>query len=83
MFETPDRPHSLDEDTFESWFEKGRESKISYAYILIVWDEIEEKYYPVYLEERAEIEEYRSSSEFYARQKLIAVYDLYSESRIF
>lgn len=82
MFETPERPKSLDEETFESWFEKGRESKISYAYILIIWDEVEENYSPVYLEERAEVEEYQSSGEFYVRQKLVAVYDLYSESRI-
>lgn len=82
MFETPDHPKSLDEELFDSWFEKGRDSKISYSYLLIIWDEFEENYFPVYLEEREEIAAYQSSEKVYVRQKLVAAYDLFSETRI-
>ena len=82
MFESPDFPKSLDESTFDSWLESGRGRKIPYAYLLVVWDELEEEYFPVYAEEREEIQEYERMGQSSGRQSLVAAYDLYSESRI-
>ena len=79
MFEGRDFPKALDEDLFNLWLENGRSSKIRYNYLLIVWDEYEAAYQPVYAEHRDEIEPYKSSV---SRERLVAVYDLYSESRI-
>lgn len=79
MFDGPDFPTSLNEETFNAWLETGRLSKIGYHYLLIVWDEYESEYQPVYVARRDEIETYKTSGD---RERLIAVYDLYSESRI-
>ncbi len=82
MFEGPDFPKSLDESVFESWFEKGRSSKMPYTYILIVWDELEQHYFPAFVEERSQIQDYEAHGNSFHRQVLVAAYDLYSESRI-
>ncbi|MFY0627602.1 MAG: hypothetical protein JXR07_14965 [Reichenbachiella sp.] len=82
MFESSDYPKSLDESVFSEWLEKGRANKIRYNFLLIVWDEFECNYQPVYLELRKEIEAYNERSNISSRESLIAVYDLYSESRI-
>ncbi|OOG76859.1 hypothetical protein [Algoriphagus sp. A40] len=82
MFDSPDFPRSLDEALFESWFEVGRESKIPYAYLLILWDEVEGKYFPVFAENRGEIQGYEKYGDSPVRQVLVAAYDLYSESRV-
>jgi hypothetical protein len=82
MFDGPDYPKSLDESLFESWFETGRASRIPYSYLLIVWDEVEGKYFPVFSESRAEIERFERYGGSPVRQTLVAAYDLYSESRI-
>lgn len=79
MFEGPDFPKSLDEGVFNLWLENGRLAKIGYNYLLIVWDEYESAYRPVYIAHRNEIESYTTSS---GRERFIAAYDLYSESRI-
>ncbi|MBT1703335.1 hypothetical protein [Chryseosolibacter indicus] len=79
MFDGPDFPKALDEEVFNLWLENGRLSKIGYNYLFIVWDEFESSYQPVYAERRDEIGQYKLSS---SRERLIAVYDLYSESRI-
>ena len=79
MFEGPDFPGSLSEEVFSLWLEKGRASKIGYHYLLVVWDEFEAAYQPVYLEHRDEIKKYKTSG---SRERLIAAYDLYSESRL-
>jgi hypothetical protein len=79
MFDGPSFPKSLDEEIFNSWLEKGRMSKIGYHYLLVVWDEYEAAYQPVYAEQRDEIERRLSSGH---RERLIAAYDLYSESRV-
>lgn len=79
MFDGPGFPKSLDEETFNLWLEKGRTSKLRYHYLLVVWDEFESAYQPVYVEGRDEIETYKTSR---SREQLIAVYDLYSESRL-
>lgn len=82
MFDSPDYPKTLDEALFDSWMEAGRTSKIPYAYLLIVWDEIEGKYFPVFVERRSEIDGYEKYGNSPVRQLLVAAYDLYSESRV-
>ncbi|HEY9048312.1 MAG TPA: hypothetical protein VIN08_20535 [Ohtaekwangia sp.] len=82
MFDGSDFPKSLDEEVFNLWLENGRQSKIRYNYLLIVWDEYEAKYRPVYAEHRNEIGEYEIYKTSVSRESLVAAYDLYSESRI-
>lgn len=82
MFEGADFPQSLDEDVFDAWLENGRQSKLSYAYLLVVWDELEAKYLPVYAESREQITEYEKYGRSSGRESLVAAYDLYSESRV-
>ncbi|REG94467.1 hypothetical protein [Algoriphagus antarcticus] len=82
MFEGPDYPKSITEELFESWLEEGRASKISYHFLLIVWNVYDEKYNPVYVESREEIKNYESYPDAKGSEALIAVYDLYSESRV-
>jgi hypothetical protein len=79
MFDGHDFPKSLDENVFNLWLENGRLSKMGYHYLLIVWDEYESKYQPVYVEHRDEIESHSAPG---SRERLVAAYDLYSESRI-
>lgn len=79
MFDGPDFPTSLDEEVFNDWLESGRSARIGYNYLLIVWDEYESTYRPVYVARRDEMETYKTSS---GRERFIAAYDLYSESRI-
>jgi hypothetical protein len=80
MFEGLDFPKSLDEEVFNTWLENGRQSKIGYKYLLIVWDQYDSVYQPVYVEQREEISAYNKDS--FGRERLVAAYDLYSESRI-
>jgi hypothetical protein len=82
MFDGPDFPKALDEEVFNDWFENGRASKIGYKYLLIVWDEYEAAYRPVYVENRDEIGKYEIYKASTSRESLVAAYDLYSESRI-
>ena len=79
MFEGPDYPKPLEEELFNRWLENGRLSKIGYHYLLIVWDDFELAYQPVYVANRDEIKTYQTSR---SRERFIAAYDLYSESRI-
>jgi hypothetical protein len=79
MFEGRDYPKALDEEVFNRWLEKGRSSKIGYSYLLVVWDEYESAYQAVYVAHRDEIKPYQKPV---GRERLVAVYDLYSESRI-
>jgi hypothetical protein len=79
MFDGPDFPKSLNEETFNLWLEKGRQDKIGHNYLLIVWDEYDAAYQPVYAKHRDEIDHYKTAS---SRERFIAAYDLYSESRI-
>ena len=80
MFDGPDFPKSLDEEVFNSWLENGRLSKIGYKYLLVIWDDFESAYHPVYVEHREQIGQYDKSP--ISRERLVAAYDLYSESRI-
>lgn len=82
MFEGPDFPKSLNEQTFKTWLEEGRESKMSYAYMVVIWDSYDEDYKPAYLEDREKIDEYESYHGATGRESLVAAYDLFSESRV-
>jgi len=82
MFDGPGFPKSLDEELFNLWLEQGRQSKMGYKYLLIVWDEYESAYRPVYIERRDEIEPHKIERTSHGRERLVAGYDLYSESRI-
>lgn len=82
MFDGPEHPKSLDEEVFNTWLAKGRESKIGYHYLLIIWDEYDANYRPVYAEHRDEIGQYQKHDRSNDMERLVAAYDLYSESRI-
>ena len=79
MFDGADFPKPLDEELFDSWLENGRQSNLRYSYLLIIWDELESDYQPVYVESRDELNGYTPLP---GRESLVAAYDLYSESRI-
>ena len=79
MFDGSGFTKSLDEELFDSWLENGRQNKLNPNYLLIIWDEIESEYKPVYLESRDEVNDYKTTP---GRELLVAAYDLYSESRI-
>lgn len=82
MFNCSEYPKPLDESRFNSWLEQGRASRIAYAYLLILWDELEGEYLPVYIERRDELFSYEKYGASPAQQVLVAAYDLYSESRV-
>lgn len=82
MFTSSEFPKSLDEELFNTWLENGRLSMLSYHCLLIVWDELEAEYQPVYAEHRDKIQDYERYQSATGRESLIAAYDLYSESRI-
>lgn len=82
MFDNADFPKSLVEGLFDSWLESGRQSKLRYHYLLIMWDEFESEYKPVYLENREALNAYRERNTLSSRESLLAAYDLYSESRV-
>ena len=82
MFDGQEFPKSLDEDLFDTWLERGRQSKLSYQYLLVVWNELDNEYHPVYMEHRNKIKEYERYPAAIGRESLVAAYDLYSESRI-
>ncbi|MBM3167722.1 MAG: hypothetical protein FJZ76_00420 [Bacteroidetes bacterium] len=82
MFNSSEYPKPLDESRFNSWLEQGRVSRIPYTYLLIIWDELDEEYLPVYLEKRADLTSYEKYGTSPAQQVLVAAYDLYSESRV-
>ena len=80
MFENLNFQSSLDEEQFEDWLEKGRASKIRYSYLVILWDEVDRSFRPVYLNERSEIGKY--SDDLSVGDTFVAAYDLYTESKI-
>ncbi|WP_109830246.1 hypothetical protein [Reichenbachiella versicolor] len=82
MFDGSDYPKSLEEETFDQWLENGRNSKIGYEYMLVIWDEFESEYSPIYVENRSSINKYDIYGESVANELLVAAYDLYSEARI-
>ena len=82
MFESKAYPQPLEESVFMEWLEKGRSSRIPYAYLLILWDELEQEYSPRYLSTREEIEEIEKYGNSPAPLAMVAAYDLYSETRV-
>ncbi|MEQ9440031.1 MAG: hypothetical protein RIG62_13330 [Cyclobacteriaceae bacterium] len=82
MFDSSKYPKSLDEETFDDWLESGRSSLLGYSHLLIIWNEFEVAYQPVYVEHRDKIQEYEHYQTATGRETLIAAYDLYSESRV-
>lgn len=82
MFNGPDFPKPLDEGVFSVWLENGRQDKFGYNYLLIIWDEYDSLYRPVYAEHRDEIGNYPAYRSSVGHESLVAAYDLYSESRI-
>ncbi len=82
MFEGPNYPQSLDESLLEEWLEKGRTSKIPYAYLVVIYDELDSLYAPVYVEQRSDLQKYPRYGQAPDHQLLVAAYDLYSETRV-
>ncbi|MEM8896299.1 MAG: hypothetical protein AAGC88_17095 [Bacteroidota bacterium] len=80
MFETAGYDRSLPEEVFESWLEKGRSAMIGYEYLIVIWNQWDNDFQPVYKETREEVSVYARNLD--ANEELVAVYDLYSESRI-
>ncbi len=79
MFETLHYNKSLDEELFDEWLESGRNQKIGYKYLMVMWSVMEEEYFCVYVESRSDFGEHLGNT---GQEELVAVYDLYSESRI-
>ena len=82
MFNSSEYPKPLNEVQFTAWLEKGRASRIPFAYLLIIWDELEQEYLPIYVEKRADLMSYEKYGTSPAQQVLVAAYDLYSEARV-
>ena len=71
---------ALNEETFDSWMEKGRKSNIGYHYLAIIWNTLEEDYQSAFIETREDLD--KLPIHLGLQEKLVAIYDLYSESRI-
>lgn len=82
MFEGPNYPSALDESVFEEWLKKGRLSKTPFAYLLIIWDELDRAYMPEYIERRGELQNFARYGQAPDHRLLVAAYDLYSETRV-
>lgn len=82
MFDGPDYPKSLEEEMFDAWLENGRTSKLGYSHLLIIWNELESAYQPVYTDNRETISRYEVYGQSTSQESLVAAYNLYSESRI-
>ena len=80
MFESTEDDRSLSEEVFESWLKKGRSARVCYEYLIIIWNQWDRDFQPVYRETREQAKAY--SEHLDANEELVAVYDLYSESRI-
>lgn len=81
MFENLKFLNALEEDRFEEWMEDGRESKLSFTLLVVLWDEMEKDYRPVYLIDRSDLEKYQNDRGNIS-DVFVAAYDLYSESKI-
>lgn len=82
MFNSSEYPKPLSEAQFMAWLEKGRASRIPFAYLLVLWDDLEQEYLPVYVEKRVDLLSYEKYGTSPAQQLLVAAYDLFSESRV-
>ncbi len=77
MFDGLGFSKSLDEETFDQWLVNGRESKINYEFMLVIWEEGEQDFCPVYLEQRHEIEAHQANHSI-----IVAAYNLFSETKV-
>ena len=82
MFDSREYPKPLEETIFERWLDKGRDSKMRYEYMLVVWDDLESDYHPEYVENRTLIRKHPFWGMAAGHTATVAVYDLYSEARI-
>ncbi|AGA79770.1 hypothetical protein [Echinicola vietnamensis] len=82
MFDSSDYPQALDEALFESWLEEGRAMKIPYQYMVIIWNVMEEVYQPAYVQDRDALSEFERYPTNTGQEGLVAVFNLYSESRV-
>ncbi|MEM6523378.1 MAG: hypothetical protein AAF693_06295 [Bacteroidota bacterium] len=82
MFDHSAFPKPLDEHQFQTWMEKGKLSKFNYHYLLIVWNELDNDYKPVYVEHRHEIDQYEKYEFSHDIESLVAAYNLFSGSKI-
>ncbi|SNT26796.1 hypothetical protein SAMN05421640_3056 [Ekhidna lutea] len=81
MFENLNFDEPLDENRFDQWFDEGRESKIRFEYLVVLWDEMEKDYRPVFLAERAKLKKYVDDPANVG-DVFVAAYDLYTESKV-
>lgn len=79
MFETQ-FGKTLDEEIFDSWLEKGRDSNMGYHYLLVIWNSLDEVYQSAFVATRDDLDYYQSHMG--AQEVVVAMYDLYSESRV-
>ena len=84
MFEGPEYRKSLDENTFDQWLENGRESRMNYEFMLVIWDDVEQDYIPEYVESRQQISSkgiglYGNTN---GLTSIVAIYNLFSEAKI-
>lgn len=82
MFNGPDFPKALDEETFSQWMEDGRQRKLGYQYLLVIWDLYDSEFRPLYVRQREDISGFEKYPLSTGREALVAAYDLYSESRV-
>ncbi|EON76754.1 hypothetical protein ADIS_2765 [Lunatimonas lonarensis] len=82
MFDSQDYPHPLNESLFAKWLEQGRSSPIPYTYLLVIWDELDRRYLPIYTQSRSEMTKFPRFGVAMDQRSMVAAYDLYSESRI-
>lgn len=84
MFEGPEYRKSLDEDSFDQWLESGRESRMNYEFMLVVWDDVAHDYHPEYAENRQQILSF--GIDHYGKTNnltsIVAIYSLFSEAKI-
>ncbi len=81
MFDNLNFSAALDEQRFDDWLVQGRGSKIRFSYMVVLWDEIEKDYRPVYLSERSELNKYQENARTVS-DVVVAIYDLYTESKV-
>ncbi len=84
MFEGPEYPKPLDEDLFDQWLANGRESKIKFEIMLVIWDDVEQDYNPLYVESRSQILDQGIDlyGEGVGSTSIVAAYNLYSEAKV-
>lgn len=80
MFESSGHGGSLDEELFEAWLEKGRSGKVGFHYLIVIWNSWDNDFRPAYVETREDIYDYQKNID--ATEEMVAIYDLYSESRV-